>query len=120
MDFKFLKDCVKMISMYKSMKILQIQDIYELEMAKFMHSFHHKRLPSVFDNYFKYLSLQHHHITRSTSNKNLYLQQMKTHRGLTSFSYNGIKIWNKIPINIKLLSKYSFNRRIKLMLINKY
>ena len=47
MDLKFLKDCVKMISMYKSMKILQIQDIYELEMAKFMHSFHHKRLPSV-------------------------------------------------------------------------
>ena len=45
---------------------------------------------------------------------------MKTHRGLTSFSYNGIKIWNKIPINIKLLSKYSFNRCIKLMLINKY
>ena len=33
MDFKFLKDCVKMISMYKSMKILQIQDIYELKMA---------------------------------------------------------------------------------------
>ena len=27
MDFKFLKDCVKRISMYKSMKILQIQDI---------------------------------------------------------------------------------------------
>ena len=26
MDFKFLKDCVKMISMYKSIKILQIQD----------------------------------------------------------------------------------------------
>ena len=45
---------------------------------------------------------------------------MKTHRGLTSFSYNRINIWNKIPINIKLLSKYSFNRRIKLMLINKY
>ena len=45
---------------------------------------------------------------------------MKTHRRLTSFSYNGTKIWNKIPINIKLLSKYSFNRYIKLMLINKY
>ena len=53
------------------MKILQIQDIYELEMAKFMHSFHHKRLPSVLDDYFKYLSLQHHHITRSIFNKNL-------------------------------------------------
>ena len=102
------------------MKILQIQDIYKLEMAKFMHSFHHKRLPSVFNNYFKYLSLQHHHITRFISNKNLYFQRMKTHRGQTSFSYNGIKIWNKIPINIKLLFKYSFTRCIKLMLINKY
>ena len=89
-------------------------------MAKFTHSFHHKRLPSVFDDYFKHLSLQHHHITRSISNKNLYLQRMKTHRGLTSFSYNGIKIGNKIPINIKLLSKYSLNRCIELMLINKY
>ena len=89
-------------------------------MAKFMHFFHHKRLPSVFDDYFKYLSLQHHYITRSISNKNLYLQRMKTHRGLTSFSYNRIKMWNKIPININLLFKYSFNRCIKLMLINKY
>ena len=60
-------------------------------MAKFMHYFHHKRLPSVFNDYFKYLSLQHYHITRSISNKNLYLQRMKTYRGLTSFSYNGIK-----------------------------
>ena len=92
MDFKFLKDCVKMISMYKSIKILQIQDIYELQMAKFKHSFYHKRLPSVFNDYFKYLSLQHHHITRSISNKNLYLQRIKTHRGLTSFSYNTSRI----------------------------
>ena len=52
--------------MYKSIKILQIQDIYELKMEKLMHSFHHKTLPSVFNDYFKYLSLQHHHITRFT------------------------------------------------------
>ena len=79
MDFKFLEDCVKMISMYKSIKILQIQDIglYELEMAKFMHSFHHKRLPSVFNEYFKYLSLKHHQITRSISKKNLYLKRRR-------------------------------------------
>ena len=119
MDFKFSKDCVKIIFKYKSMKTLQIQDIYELEMAKFMHSFH-KRLPSVLNDYFKYLSLQHHHITRSISNKNLYLQRIKLHRGQTFFSYNGIKIWSKISINIKLLSKYSFDRYIKLTLINKY
>ena len=41
------------------MHFTKFQDIYELEMAKFMHSFHHKRLPSVFNDYFKYSSLQH-------------------------------------------------------------
>ena len=60
-------------------KLLQIQDIglYELEMAKFVHSFHHKRLPSVFNEYFKYLSLKHHQITRSISKKNLYLKRRR-------------------------------------------
>ena len=63
------------------MKILQIQDIYELEMAKFMNACHHKRFPSVFNDYYKYSSLRHNHIKRSISNKNLCLQQMKMHRG---------------------------------------
>ena len=85
-------------------------------MAKFMHSFHRKRLSIMFDDYFKYFSLQNNHITRSISNENLYLQRIKTQ----TFFYNGIKIWNKILIIIKSLSKNSFNRCIKLMLINKH
>ena len=109
MDFKYLKDFVKMISMYESIKILQIQDIYELEIPKLMHCFHHKKLPSAFNNCYKYPSLQHNHITRSNSIENLYFQQMKMHQGEISFFYNRIKMWNKISINIKLLSKYSFN-----------
>ena len=54
-------------------------------MAKFMHSFYYKRLSSLFNDYFKYSRLQHNYIKRSISNKNLYLQRMKTHRGQTFF-----------------------------------
>ena len=38
--FEVQKDCVKMSTVYKSLNILQIADIYELEITKFMHSFH--------------------------------------------------------------------------------
>ena len=48
MDFKCLKDCINMSSLFKSIntiRILKIKDIYELAMAKFrylyyQHSFH--------------------------------------------------------------------------------
>ena len=36
-NFKCLKDHVKMTTLYKSMNILKISDIYELEVAKFIH-----------------------------------------------------------------------------------
>ena len=36
-NFKCLKDCVKMSTLYKDMKILHVKDIFEIEVAKFMH-----------------------------------------------------------------------------------
>ena len=50
-NFKCWNDRVKMNKLYKSMNILQIKDIFELKMSKFMHSFYHKKLSEVFDNY---------------------------------------------------------------------
>ena len=38
MNFKCLKDHVQMTTLYKSMNLLKISDIYELEVAKFIHS----------------------------------------------------------------------------------
>ena len=73
-NFKCLNDRVKMNKLYKSMNILQIKDIYELEMSKFMHSFYHKQLPEVFNNYFKSADRHHNYVTRSISKKNDFLQ----------------------------------------------
>ena len=60
-NFKCLKDCVKASTLYKDMKILQIKDIFEIEVAKFMHSFHHGNLPCIFDSYYKSVTTQHNH-----------------------------------------------------------
>ena len=45
MNFKCLKDHVEMSTLYKPMNILIINDNYELEVAKFIHSYNQKRFP---------------------------------------------------------------------------
>ena len=40
-----------MSTLYKDMKILQDKDVFEIEVAKFMHSSHHGNLPCIFDIY---------------------------------------------------------------------
>ena len=62
-NFRCLKDRVKMSTLYKDMKILQVKDIFKIEVTKFMHSFHHSNLPCVFDSYYKSVATQHNHNT---------------------------------------------------------
>ena len=120
MTFTCLKDRVNMNSLYKSMCILKIRDVHELEMVKFMHSYYHKKLPAAFDEYFKPATIHHNYTTRSTTNQNYFLQRMNTNRGQSSCSFAGTKIWNTIPLEIKLLSLYSFTNYFKKILIDIY
>jgi len=101
MNFKFIRDKVKKCTLYKSMKILKVKDIYELEIAKFMHSFHNNLLPANFENYFQTVSNHHNHYTTSIAKNNFYLKRTNsnTRCGQQCFSYSGVKIWNKISIN---------------------
>ena len=120
MVFKVQKDCVRMSTVYKSLNMLQIADIYELEIAKFMHCFYHKNLPAVFGNYFKSANSHHTHNAKSITQKSYYLQRMNSHYGQSSCFFMGTKLWNNIPCDIKLLSKFTFNKLIKKNLISKY
>jgi len=79
MNFKFIRDKVKICKSYKSMKILKVKDICELELAKFMHSFqfHNNFLPENFENYFKTASNHHDHYTRSTAKNDFYSKRIR-------------------------------------------
>ena len=76
MHFKSLTDCIPMSTLYKSLNILQVKDIFELEIAKFMHWFHHNKLPENFNFYFKIAPHQHTHFTGSITNKNYFLKRV--------------------------------------------
>ena len=86
-----------MSNLYKDMKILQVKDIFETEVAKFMHSFYHSNLPCIFDSYYKSVATQHNHNTRSIVKKNYYLQRMHSQSGQSTINYVGATIWNKLP-----------------------
>ena len=98
-NFKCLKDHVEMTTLYKSINILKISDIYELQVAKFIHSYNQKRFPEHFNMSFKPTNQFHNYQTRSLTNENF---------------FNGLKIWNKIFLELKKLSKQSFSKWFKI------
>ena len=81
MNFKRLNDRVKMCTQYETMNILKVKNIYELEIAKFMHSFYHGLLPENFNNYFKSANTQHSHNTRTVASDGYYLERVNTKSG---------------------------------------
>ena len=83
LNFKLVSDGVKRFSYYKTMNLL-INDIYELEIAKFMHSLYHGMLPVNFHNFFKSAKTQHSYNTRTTDSDGYYLERAHTKIGQLS------------------------------------
>ena len=81
MDFKSFTDCIPMNTLYKSLNILRVEDIFKLEIAKLMHLFYHNKLPENFNFYVRTASHQHTHSTRSITNKNYFLKRVNIKYG---------------------------------------
>ena len=96
---------------YKSLKILDIQNLYFFEVAKFMHSVFHKKTPNAFGDYFHTIS--HSYNTRNKQANTFSLPQPRTERGKRSLKYNGIEIWAKVPEQLKNLEPKQFRFQLK-------
>ena len=57
---------------YRRLQVLKINDLYKLEIAKFMHQFSNKSLPASFKKYFTRTTFVHLHLTQ-TSKRNDYI-----------------------------------------------
>jgi len=91
-----------------------------MEIVKFMHSFLYNFLPENFENYFQTVSNHYDHYTRFIAKNNFYLKRTNTRCGQQCFSYSGVKIWNKISINLKHLNTFLFSNDIKKSMIANY
>jgi hypothetical protein len=106
-------------TLYKSLGILQLQDVIFIQMAKFMYDYNNNNLPCAFINYFKHSSEVHHHFTRY-SVYNYQMPSARTNYGKFSLRFTGVKIWHQIDDHIKLMNKYNFIKRLKINCLDSY
>ena len=69
---------------YSKHKILEIPDLFQLSVAKFMYSFCNGGLPNYFDNYFAEIASVHKYQIRLASLQKYYLPRMKISQGQLS------------------------------------
>jgi len=85
----------------KMQKILQLKDIYNLEVSKFMYKSTTSKLPATFNNYFKLITDVHSYNTRKIKIRQFALPKARSNSGAKMIKYSVIKIWSKIPPEIK-------------------
>ena len=101
---------------FTKLSLLTLNEIYSLEVSKFMYRKYKSSLPSLFDGYFR--NIEHNYSTRTRINSTLALPRPRTDLGKQSIKFCGVKVWCEIPIEIRNASSYdSFGTLMKSHLI---
>jgi len=103
----------KVDPIFKKFQILNINQIFHFEIAKFMYFFWSNDLLQTFNKYFYYVSEITTRSSRKTGKNDLYLSWYKINQSQKSIKFLGVKIWNNIPQNIRTLTINKFKERIK-------
>ena len=104
--------------LYKSLQILALDNVIKLTLITIAHSFHHKTLPKIFDNLFKYRKTSHSYNSRIRSNQNFFKPSVNTNLGNNSIQYRGVEVWQFLKLNIKLLGSTNFRTQVKKYLLD--
>ena len=98
---------------HNDMEILKINDTYKLEVLSFVHNFINKKLPSVFDDYFR--SLRDCHTLNTRNAKYILRDPMYTTKiGRNSVKQKGVQFWNSTANSMKEISQLkSFKKAFK-------
>ena len=83
--------------------LLTVNNIYRLQVLKFLHSWHKRLLPEVFDSMFQYASNIHNYDTRYAAKHNLYKPSVQTSVGKQLISFMATDAWKDLPTPLKKL-----------------
>ena len=86
---------------YKDLALLKLQDIYKLELAKFMYQLSFNKLPKIIESAFPKIENIHNHNIRHTRNTKFFLSRVSKNAARNQLSFKGIKLWQSIPDRIK-------------------
>ena len=87
--------------MFKSLNLLKLNDVIELQILSFVYQWSHRLLPPCFSEYFNFISSVHSYSTRQSCKKNLYVASVNTTQyGLRFLKFTSPRLWNSLPTNI--------------------
>ena len=107
-------------TLFKSVNILQLNDIFQLELAKFMHRASSDDLPQNLNHMFTCISSVHRYPT-SSSRKRVFVKPL-TNKAIYRnwISSTGISLWEKIDPALKKMSYLSFKKAYRSHIIDCY
>ena len=79
-------------SLYKNLNFLKLDDIYKLELAKFMHKVYNKTLPKAFKSNLTKLASTHEHNTRQSTKSGYFRARVNKSIALQLLSFRGPKL----------------------------
>ena len=107
------------IDLHNEYKLLKVEDIYRLNLMKFVFNSVRKQSISQFHKYFKFQRTIHSHETRQQTL--LYFERPRTAFGENSIKHTGATIWNSLDPSLhKSKSINTFKKCLKNALLSKY
>ena len=110
-------------SFYSSLKILKMTDLFKLEIAKIVYSHFQKKLPPLLSDLFFKINDISTKTTRSsypTKSFLLYIPKFRFSRLQRNIMYQGVKIWNEIPFEVRSKNFNQFKLQYKNYLLKQY
>ena len=95
--------------------VLTVHNVYRFQILKFTYFWHKGLLPKLFSDYFQYASNVHKYNTRYASKQNLYVKKVRTNTGKQTIGYAACTVWDKIPLTLKELNTYQFQKQLNLI-----
>jgi hypothetical protein len=107
----------------KALGILKLEHIYEQQCLMLVHDIIYKQAPNSLENFIDLKIDQNEYSLRNNEENPLDIKKPSTTTkvGTSSFSYKGPCYWNKVPNNIREISKREiFKGKIKKQFLNSY
>ena len=108
----------KLNTLHIKSQLLKIEDIFKLELARYMYKINKGLIPEYMANNFILTSQVHNYGTRQQSKDNYFLPS--TYNPTKSIVFNGSKLYNCIPTNIKQYSLKTFSKKYTEIVISGY
>ena len=107
-------------TLFKSVNILELKDIYQLELAKFMHKAANNDLPHNLNQMFTRISSMHRYPT-SSSRKRVFAKPIAKKSIYSNWITSlGITLWENVDSELKKMSFMAFKKAYRKQIIDNY